>query len=87
MAMGGNVFEWKETEFDLVNDSDSSDRGFRGGHWNSLFSNLLASARGSSGPSHGGDFGFRVASVPEPSPLLFGTVVMLGILCWKWLVG
>jgi len=32
-GQGGNVFEWEETDFDLVNDSSSSARGVRGGYW------------------------------------------------------
>ena len=30
MGQGGNVWEWEETDFDLVNDSSSSGRGVRG---------------------------------------------------------
>ena len=68
MAMGGNVYEWEETEFDLVNNSGSGNRAIRGGYWDMGSGLLLA-----------------VAAVPEPSQLLFGAVVTLGLLCWKWL--
>jgi formylglycine-generating enzyme required for sulfatase activity len=65
-GQGGNVFEWEETEFDLVNDSSSSARGVRGGRWNFNSSGLRSSVRfnitgGSS------SIGFRVASIPEPT--------------------
>lgn len=33
MAQSGNVFEYEETDFDLVNDSSNSPRGARGGAW------------------------------------------------------
>lgn len=74
MGQGGNVFEWEETELDLVNDSSSSDRGHCGGSWIDhtffLFA-LNSSDRSSANPSFEDDgIGFRVASVPEPSSLL-----------------
>jgi formylglycine-generating enzyme required for sulfatase activity len=71
MGMGGNAWEWEETEFDLQNDNPSSVRGLRGGSWGGGPTNLLASNRtfGYYGPSDKSsyDVGFRVASVPEPS--------------------
>ena len=36
MGLGGNVFEWEESSFDLANSSGSSSRGIRGGGWNTL---------------------------------------------------
>jgi hypothetical protein len=33
MGLGGNVREWDESSSDLLNSSDSSSRGFRGGIW------------------------------------------------------
>ena len=38
-GQGGNVWEWEETEYDLVNDSSSSIRGIRGGdlYYGSIF--------------------------------------------------
>jgi formylglycine-generating enzyme required for sulfatase activity len=77
MGLGGNVWEWTETEFDLVNDSVSSLRGSRGGSWISSISFGLSSSDQSIGnPANEFDtFGFRVASldftaVPEPSSML-----------------
>ena len=79
MAQGGNVWEWEETEVDLVNDSSGSARGARGGNWNSPSSILQSSTRASffptfpsDGDRFGQNFGFRVASIaiPEPSTIL-----------------
>jgi len=70
MAQGGNVWEWMESAYDGSNDTAGERREMRGGAWLSSGSRLNAS-RGNSeladGFSH--DFGFRVASVPEPSAL------------------
>ena len=48
MGQGGNVYEWEETDFDLVNGPTpgSSARGVRGGIWNGSSKVLLASGRG-----------------------------------------
>ena len=81
MGQGGNVFEWEETSFDLVNDDGSSGRGLRGGA--SFFSsNLLSSSnRNSFNPlNEFSDIGFRVASIPEPSSPLLGVLASLGLL-------
>ena len=65
---GGNVWEWNEAII-------SSSRGLRGGSWNLNVFNLQSSIRNSSSPSlEGNSFGFRLASVPEPS-----SVLMLGL--------
>ncbi|QDT73472.1 Formylglycine-generating sulfatase enzyme [Lacipirellula limnantheis] len=75
MGQGGNVFEWEETSFDLLNDSPYSIRGLRGGYWDNNRLNLLASNRyGTAASNFGYEMGFRVASVPEPSSLLIGVV-------------
>jgi formylglycine-generating enzyme len=84
MGQGGNIYEWEETDFDLVNDSSSSARGIRGGFWGEFSSlNLSSSSR------LGGNLtdvlnivGFRVASIaiPEPSTLLLGVLAGLGLL-------
>ena len=69
MGQGGNVDEWDETEFDLVNDSGSSARGIRGGAWAFDSAGLLSSERRDNNPSSelALSLGFRVASkVPEP---------------------
>lgn len=84
MAQGGNVYERQETDFDLVNDSSSSDRRVYGGYWNGISSNPSASIRVSENPA--AEFssgGFRVASsIPEPSTLLLAALATLG-LTWR----
>ena len=96
MGLGGNVNEWEESSFDVTlgnyNSNGSSNRGIRGGHWNSGSGNgPSSSTRYSVGPSfEGGDLGFRVASlsssspaVPEPSMMVIGTLFGLGGLVAK----
>ena len=84
MGQGGNVSEYEETEFDLVNDSSWSPRGFRGGRWvSSIRSGDLRSfdRAGIFRPTHkASDIGFRVASIPEPSSLLLGALASVGFL-------
>ena len=89
MGMGGNGNEWEETEFDLVNDSVSSDRAARGGYWGTDGASTLKSShrwrtyyQGVDG--HSGIIGFRVASVasdenviPEPGSLLVWSLLGL----------
>jgi len=89
MGQGGNVWEWEETELDLLNDMVSSSRGVRGSGWSGVSSGLSSSFRFSGVPSVGdNDVGFRVASlssdaavVPEPSSLAVWT--LLGV-CGLW---
>ncbi|MCA9215760.1 MAG: SUMF1/EgtB/PvdO family nonheme iron enzyme [Planctomycetales bacterium] len=93
MGQGGNVWEMEETDFDLVNDlSLPAGRGTRGGSWNAsvsavpnTLSALFRSGNGNVPTSSTSSIGFRVASVsvPEPSPVLYGGVLMLGLACWK----
>jgi sulfatase modifying factor 1 len=74
MAQGGNVSEWEETEYDLVNNSVSSARGLRGGSWSDSVSELLSSSlRTSVTPPSGkvSEFGFRVASSLIKSTLIW----------------
>lgn len=84
MGQGGNVYEWEETDIDLVNDSGSSLRGYRGGYWGNNVSFLSSSSvRPGYAPSSGDNIllGFRVAStVPEPSSLLLGAIGSCGLL-------
>jgi formylglycine-generating enzyme required for sulfatase activity len=84
MGLGGNVWEWEETEWDLLNNDGSSVRGIRGGSYNTLGSRasfqLSSSARntGAFGGLHptSEEFwvGFRVASnsIPEPNSAILG---------------
>ena len=80
MGQGGNVYEWEETDFDLVNDSHPffSFRGVRGGSWAVLANGLPASSRTNDLPTgFSDDLGFRVASViPEPSSLQLGSLAV-----------
>lgn len=64
--LGGNVREWNEA---IVS---STNRGLRGGSWNSTESNLPASSRNSNSPTNElNTIGFRLASsVPEPSRMM-----------------
>ncbi len=76
---GDNVSELNDALF------SSSFRGLRGGNLLSSSSVLVASFRPCAQPGERGlNVGIRVASIPEPSSLLYGGVVMLGLLCWKW---
>ncbi len=71
IAQAGNVWEWEETEVDLVNNDPQAIRGFRGSAWlpvngdplslSSSFRHYIQLPGNSIG-----DTGFRVASVPEP---------------------
>ncbi len=79
----GNVREWNEAfEF-----TGSSDRGVRGGSWDSSGPLGLVAVAGfpyASGTGEFGDVGFRVASaIPEPSTLLLGALASLGLLMRK----
>lgn len=88
MGQGGNVFEWVETEYDLVNDSPSGMRDAWGGWWGGdspeVQSWLSSTYWGFGTPSPPTvrfvDFGFRVASVPEPhamSLMVWASTVVL----------
>jgi hypothetical protein len=81
-GQGGNVWELEETEFDLVNDSSAPTRGARGGGWNLPSVYMRASARSYIilPESAFFVFGFRVASIPEPSTVLMGVLVSAGML-------
>lgn len=88
MGLGGNVFEWNETESDLVNDNSSSARVLRGGAWFNTDGTLSSSFRLFLDPANENPIvGFRVASlsssavVPEPGSLaIWGMICMSGLL-------
>jgi sulfatase modifying factor 1 len=68
----GNVREWNDAVI-----SDSS-RGLRGGAWYYAGSNLASSYRTNSVPTNESDnIGFRVASVPEPTSMLAGGMMLI----------
>ena len=92
MGLGGNVYEWEETSFDLNNSSGSSVRGLRGGIWSNDSNNLSSSHRFVFNPaSQNSNFGlgFRVASlsspaaVPEPGSLAVWSLICVGGLCYR----
>jgi formylglycine-generating enzyme required for sulfatase activity len=70
MGQGGNVWEWNETAYDGSNNTAGENRELRGGSWGNSSFFLDASGRRSFDPSSVNvTYGFRVASVPEPSAL------------------
>jgi formylglycine-generating enzyme len=75
--MGGDVWQWNETAV------SSSSRGLRGGDW-SLYSDYLASScRFDGSPTcEYNNFGFRVASVPEPDSLTLVACGAVAALLW-----
>jgi formylglycine-generating enzyme required for sulfatase activity len=82
MGQGGNVWEWNETAYDGINNTVGEYRDLRGGSWDRLSNLMDASEYGLIDPlDENINFGFRVASVPEPSSLsllaLGGVVVAL----------
>ena len=84
MGQGGNVVEWMESALDGSNSSASADRTVRGG--NAFFpeSDLRSSFRAYGAPELGAStFGFRVASVPEPSTYALLLMAGAGWLLWK----
>jgi formylglycine-generating enzyme required for sulfatase activity len=83
MGQGGNVFEWEETDFNLVNGPTTDARGLRGGYWSAGPLNLLSTNRLSGLPTGGNNVtGFRVATVPEPSTAMLIAMASLGLL-WR----
>lgn len=83
-GQGGNVAEWEETEYDLLNDSPSDGRGRRGGSRINPLESLSSSLRGYDFPPNGFDIiGFRVASVPEPTATALATLASLFVLRCK----
>jgi len=94
MGLGGNVFEWEESAYDLANSDGSISRGMRGSAWIDIYSffDLSSSTRLEVVPYDEIFFlGFRVASVsssappavPEPSMMVIGTLFGIGGLVAK----
>jgi formylglycine-generating enzyme required for sulfatase activity len=70
MGQGGNVAEWMETAYDGINNEAGESRVRRGGSFVNSSSILVASFRSFTDPAGESPYyGFRVASVPEPSSL------------------
>jgi hypothetical protein len=83
-GQGGNAWEWEETEFDLVNNSSSSRRGLRGGAWDDVAGGLLSTVRLNISPTNElFNYGFRVASVPEPTTMLLGALATMGLFVFR----
>lgn len=80
MAQGGNVWEWTETAAGGANIKASEPRVVRGGSWADAEGVLRSSFRSQEKPSlDDRAYGFRVASIPEPSTyalFLSGAAVM-----------
>ncbi len=79
MAQAGNIDEWEETEFDLLNNDIAAMRGRRSGFWETLDFGTTASSRFAWAPNNQVfETGLRVASiVPEPCGLgLVGTALL-----------
>ena len=72
------MWEWNETAYDGTNNTAGENRERRGGSWGTSGSSFLAASfRYSSSPTdEDSRYGFRVASVPEPST---GLLVLLGL--------
>ncbi|MEQ9406888.1 MAG: SUMF1/EgtB/PvdO family nonheme iron enzyme [Fuerstiella sp.] len=91
MGLGGNVFEWEETTFNLANGSGSSSRGVRGGSWSHGNPHVLSvSGRLSISPADENfNVGFRVASlsstaaVPEPGSFALWLTGLAGLGWYK----
>ena len=90
MGLGGNVYEWEETSFDLNKSTGSSLRGVRGGSWSNFRALMSSSFRYDSLPAIGYSAGgFRVASlsspatVPEPGSLVVWSAICVGGLCYR----
>lgn len=86
MAQGGNVWEWQETAYDLVNDNMWEERGLRGGSYyhGSQKSNALGHEQpGVTDSTFHTGIGFRVASTPEPSSLVLAALASVVVLIWR----
>jgi formylglycine-generating enzyme required for sulfatase activity len=84
MGQGGNLREWNESANDGLNNNANAIRAMRGGYYPSLAGTLASTNRDIFDPFLvNTSFGFRVASVPEPSTyalLLLGAGAMY---LWK----
>ena len=78
--MGGNVWQWNDTVV------SRSSRDLRGGSWDSYSTSDLVSAnRLNFNPAVAfSTFGFRVASVPEPSSFVLAALGLISLAAWRW---
>jgi len=78
---GGNVWEWNES---LILIDESSYRGLRGGAYYNSANAVRSSYRYNDFPSNEfNDFGFRVATVPEPGTAVLGMIGCVLMLWWR----
>jgi hypothetical protein len=83
MAQAGNMQEMMETAHDGTNDLQSELRAARGGTWAYPGGGMESYDRSGWFPdSESNDFGFRVASVPEPSTYALLAMTAAGALWW-----
>lgn len=78
---GGNVYQWNEASWPV-----SEWRGLRGGAFG-YGSDAMASSNTSTGfyPWYETQlYGFRVASVPEPSTIILISIGVVGLFAWSW---
>jgi formylglycine-generating enzyme len=78
MSQNGNMLEWCESAFDLVNDTAGELRVQRGGSWSTSSGGLLSTYRIPQPDARVSPQGFRVAAVPEPSACFLSLLGMLG---------
>jgi formylglycine-generating enzyme len=84
MGQGGNVWEWIESASDGTNNSPSEQRTVRGGSWDSGERHLRSPLRENVDPTVERDsYGFRVASVPEPSTYVLVLMGAGALYLWK----
>lgn len=72
MGQSGNAWEWEETQYKHVNKKIDALRGLRSGDWGTDAEHVSADYRNPFGPEVENQlmsFGFRVASLAEPSAL------------------
>ncbi|MCX7387983.1 MAG: SUMF1/EgtB/PvdO family nonheme iron enzyme [Planctomycetales bacterium] len=84
MGLGGNLYEWEETAYDMNNSSGSSVRGVRGGSWDFDSGDLSSLIRYSVDPvAEIINGSFRVASLSSfasvPEPGTFGVLSLVGL--------
>jgi sulfatase modifying factor 1 len=79
IGQGGNVWEWNETAF-------AAARGLRGGAFDTSGSTgLKSSYKADNLPMlENSNYGFRVASVPEPGGITLLGVGVVGLLAFAW---
>lgn len=83
--MMGNNWEWTESPWNDPLYRANSSRGTRGGTWYSVSSRLHAFEHESLDPRiESPGFGFRVASVPEPSTLILLGMGVVALLAYAW---